>query len=293
MELLAIGDMHGRKRFGDGVRIDHVLFCGRDLEAMVATFSQMGLPSEYGGEHDSKPTHNSLIGFEDGGYVELLTTTGSTVDDVPRTEFMRGNAGPCGWAVESDDVDAVVERAEAHGIEVSGPVSMDRKSPSGDCAAWTLVTFGSGIRGTILPMVINDTEPRSHRITPTVEAGETGMLGISDVVVGVRDLESWSRTFRTVLDLEEPIREIDESGSTMMASFPKSPVLLASPVADSGWLADRIDRFGEGLCSFLLRVDDEHRLSGVPSIETRTNWFERDVWLLDLPSYGGRVGFTV
>jgi hypothetical protein len=53
--------------------IDHVVIVVRDLAQATADYSAAGFTVTPGGEHAEGTTHNALIPFADGSYLELIT----------------------------------------------------------------------------------------------------------------------------------------------------------------------------------------------------------------------------
>ena len=107
-------------------QFDHVLFAGKKLSELTAAFETAGLDSTYGGEHDTAPTHNAVIGFHDGSYIELLSTVDIDTHDPERGHLIQNDAGPCGWALVVDDFDQVLTTDE---LETWGPIKMSRETP--------------------------------------------------------------------------------------------------------------------------------------------------------------------
>jgi Glyoxalase-like domain len=103
------------------MRIDHVIYAARDLDATAARLeAEHGLVAAGGGRHDGIGTHNRVMPVG-GGYVEVL----AVADAAEAAESPLGQAvaarievgeGLMGWAVAVDDAAAVAERL---GLELS------------------------------------------------------------------------------------------------------------------------------------------------------------------------------
>jgi hypothetical protein len=94
------------------MRLDHVIWATRDLDAAAARFErEHGLAAAGGGRHEGMGTHNRIVPLG-GGYVELLAI--ADPDEAaasPLGRFVDAAAeGWMGWAVVVDDVDAVAAR---------------------------------------------------------------------------------------------------------------------------------------------------------------------------------------
>ena len=62
--------------------IDHIVIASADLDVAIANARSAGFTVVPGGVHGSGNTHNALIGFADGAYLELFSPTvqGRTAD---------------------------------------------------------------------------------------------------------------------------------------------------------------------------------------------------------------------
>lgn len=268
--------------------VDHVVIGGSVLDELETAFADVGLVPKYGGKHEHDATHNSLIGFEDGSYIELIAATETGHPD-KRTDFIRNDAGPCGWALETDDIESLTEQMRAREVPVAVTDRHERETPNGNRAAWRLAYLGDGEPGTSLPFVIEDLTPRTRRITRGQNADQFGVTGIDTAVIGVESLEEASDRYRRAFGLSEPKRDRDEGLGAELAHFPGSAVILAAPM-DSGWLDDRVSRYGDLPCCILLAAD-QRAFDRFDPVAT-TTWFDRRIgWLpLDLPE--GRVGIV-
>ena len=103
------------------LRIDHVTIAGSRLEALATAFAAAGLATEYGGMHSNGITHMSLLGFDDGSYVELVSLN-RPQERAPNWQAqIVTDGGPCSWAVRVPDVATEVERLRRAAVPVNGP----------------------------------------------------------------------------------------------------------------------------------------------------------------------------
>ena len=98
------------------MRIDHVIYAARDLDAASAWIeSEFDLQVQAGGRHEGLGTHNRIVPLGDG-YLELLAVADpeeAAASDFGRRLLDRLAAtgdGLLGWAVAVDDVGAVAQR---------------------------------------------------------------------------------------------------------------------------------------------------------------------------------------
>lgn len=284
--------MPERGRIGD-LLYDHAVVAGRDLDTLVETFAGVGLKPEYGGEHTHDVTHNSLLGFDDGSYVELISATEADAEPSRRRDFIAGDAGPCGWALETDDVQAVAERMRERGVEVELSEPHQREAPDGRVAKWQLAYLGEGEPGSSLPFVIEDRSPRENRISPSPSVSGTEVTGVAATVVCVPDLDEGVERYRQAFDLPSPERQTAPAFGAELAGFPETALVLATPADGGGgaWLANRLDAFGTLPCAVLLGATDLSAAFDRLDIEESTEWFGREVgWTTFGGGVGGRLG---
>ncbi|MFC6723255.1 VOC family protein [Halobium palmae] len=279
----------------DGFALDHVLFAGGALPRLRATFEAYGMPATYGGVHGNGITQNALIGFDDGSYIELLALCdGVDTDTVaPRRDaYLRNDLGPCGWALEVDDVAVAADRFTARGISVEGPVTLGRDLPDGSRTEWQLVYLGDADTepGAALPFLIEDVTPRKRRIEPTDGVTGSELVGTAGVVVGVPDRAAAVEQFRTAFDLPASVETHDEELGATLDVFADGTLALAS--ATEGWLADRTARYGTLVCAVLLGTTDFERSVARCSDTSHETWpgTRRVGWLPPADGVGGRVG---
>src|SRR5215475_6177538 len=134
------------------VQIDHIVIAGSDLAQLREQAEARGLGSVEGGVHIGGKTHNALVGFPDGSYLELIAPTpGNTAPDHEWSEFMRTDAGVCAWAIRSTDIEADSMLFRSRGVAVGEPVSGGRTRSDGVQLQWRTVKLGNGPHGSLLP----------------------------------------------------------------------------------------------------------------------------------------------
>jgi len=236
--------------------VDHVSVAGADLKQMQARLAALGIPSEYGGPHSNHATQMALTGFPDGSYLELIALQDQPDAKAVAAHYwskqIQGNAGPAAWAVRAKNVAVEVERLRAAGIVVSAPVRSGRQRPDGTRLEWEAAQVGREPNGTFFPFLIRDFRPREARAFPTGKPATRNFTGIQRVVIAVRDLKASIARYRQAYALPAPVEQEDASFGARVAVFTGTPVVLAEPVNARSWVADRIQRFGEGPCAFVL-----------------------------------------
>jgi hypothetical protein len=164
-------------------QVDHVVYVVTDLAAGSAEWSGRGFTVTPGGEHAGGLTHNALIGFEDGSYLELIA-----FHDIAAAKGKHSwqpvaerGGGWADFALLSNDV-----LKDAHGlgeILLRPPEDGGRTRPDGLAIAWRVARLRAP-----LPFLIEDITARELRV-PHGEAAKhaNGTRGIASVEVGARD----------------------------------------------------------------------------------------------------------
>jgi len=228
------------------LRVDHVTIAGRDLKDMRAKFAGAGIRTEYGGQHTNGLTEMALASFADGSYLELIAAQD------PRTgapkhywgKFIDGDAGPCAWAIREDDLDGAAKRLSAS-ISAGG-----RKRPDGVVLQWHSASIGPEAQGTFFPFMIHDDTERALRAYPSGKPTMPEWRGVSEVYIAVRNLDEAVKRYREAFQLGEPVRGFDKMFGGETARFGGTPVVLVA--ARTGWLAERVETFGEAPCAFVI-----------------------------------------
>jgi hypothetical protein len=273
------------------LRIDHVTVAGSDIKALQANLSAVGIPSVYGGAHTNKTTEMALVSLPDGSYLELMGVQPGAdpglVDRHDWAKFLKGNAGPCAWAAREKDLAAEVQRLQAAGIPVAQPVKSGRQRPDGVRLEWETSDLGTGTRGAFFPFLIHDFTPRDQRAFPQGKPATRDFASISKVVIAVRDLDDGIKRYRQAYGLPAPIKQVDKSFGAYLALMGGLPVVLAQPLTTDTWLAERLDRFGEAPCAFILGANQPARYHAA----SKSRWFGADVSWFDPDKLGWRLGF--
>jgi hypothetical protein len=171
-------------------------------------------------------------------------------------------------------VAAETARVAALNVTVDGPVYMNRRRPDGKLVEWDLAFLGDQGAGATLPFVIKDITPREWRVQPS--ASVAGRLtGVAMVVLGVENLESAAELFRRVYGWPAPQVRADPVLKAKLAYFDGSPVTLAAPLTGENWLTERLARFGQSPCAFLLKTGNFEMACKDFKLIPSAGWFER------------------
>jgi hypothetical protein len=273
------------------LKIDHVTVAGRDLKPIQARLEAVGIPTVYGGPHANHITEMALASFPDGSYLEAIAVQPSAAPGVAdRHEwapFLKQDSIPCAWAVQTGDLGAERERLQKAGVSVSAAVHAGRERPDGVRLEWETADVGSGVRGGLFPFFIHDLTPRANRAFPQGKPVTRDFKGITRVVIAVRNLDAAIEQYRKAFGLPAAIKQVDKEFGAQLAMVGSAPVILAQPLHAGGWLDDRLQRFGEGPCAFVLAA----ARPGKYKTAARSRWFATEISWFDPEQLGWRLGF--
>jgi catechol 2,3-dioxygenase-like lactoylglutathione lyase family enzyme len=251
-------------RFG----LDHVVIAVADLAKAVEAYRALGFTVVIGGRHPGRTSHNALVVFADGSYLELIAWEAPGPAERWYNEHARHGDGLMDFALVPEDVPRAVREAAERGLELDGPLDGGRERPDGRQVKWQ-----TGRQKSFdLPFLCGDVTPRALRV-PEGEARvhANGVVGISRVTVAVNDPEASKARYAALLgpevghdgnekEREDPSLELPSSG--LRAAFVRvrrTEILLlsASPGAGGSQLLDtlgaRLATRGEGPMALVLR----------------------------------------
>ena len=273
------------------MQLDHVTVAGPDLAVLQQRFSDAGLQAEYGGLHSNGVTHMATLGFDDGSYIELISTAEPGHPSPWWNRQIAADGGPCAWCIQTSDIATEAQRLKEWGLPVRGPLPFHRERPDGTKVEWELAFPGTQEAGAVLPFLIQDRTPREFRVQPAPSVHRTELTGVATVVIGVADLAWNAQLFQQIYGWvtreTRPAPEIDAT----VVSFIGTPVALATPASRSSWLAARLAKFGDSPALFLLRSSDLFvSAMRLPAV-TQGSWLNRPALWFPADQLGGtRLG---
>jgi hypothetical protein len=166
-------------------------------------------------------------------------------------------------------------------------VRSGRARPDGTRLEWETAQIGEEPNGTFFPFMIRDLTPRQNRALPTGKPTTRDFNGVGTVVIAVRDLDAAVKRYHQAYAVPPPIKQVDAAFGAQLALLGNVPVILAAPLNGQSWLADRLEKFGEGPCAFVLSA----RKTGAYKPVVRTRWFGMDLSWLEPEKLGWQLGF--
>lgn len=247
--------------------LDHVVVFVEDLDRASADYASLGFTVVPGGVHAGGLTHNALIPFADGRYLELLALTSPwtlrALRMLPRSGLdgvltrrspllrravrrIRSGEGLADFALACSPLTAVVGTGE-----IDGPVSGGRVRPDGQEVSWRLVFP----RAPVLPFLIEDVTPRRLRVPPDV-AHANGAMGVQAVTVATGSFDRAIAHYQTLLG-REPFETVAPIPRSLSVEFRLDAVVIRvlAPTGPNHPLRAPLGRRGEGLYGVVLRAD--------------------------------------
>ncbi len=176
--------------------IDHLVIVVADLDAAIASYTQLGFTVVRGGRHPGLGTYNALIAFADGAYFELIAFEVPSSPHWWYAALGRGG-GLVDFCMASDDLAADVATLRRAGVEIADPSPLGRERPDGYKLSWVLAVPRSPYSG-IVPFLIKDETPREERV-PKQRTHRNGATGASRLTVAVEDAAAIRRYYAAIL----------------------------------------------------------------------------------------------
>ena len=180
--------------------LDHLVLMVPDLGTAIRDYTDLGFTVVPGGSHPTG-THNALIAFADGTYIELIAFERSNPDHRWWEPAQRGG-GLIDFCMRSDDLLADIARFRSAGVQLEISPG-ERIRPDGFRLRWTLAQPSLPLI-LVVPFLIEDITPREERI-PRKHQHPNGATGIAGLRIAVREpakiRELWSAM------LAQPIEE--------------------------------------------------------------------------------------
>lgn len=236
------------------LNIDHVVLLVDDLEAGIADYATLGFTVVPGGDHADGITHNALIAFQDGSYLEIVAFKQPPPEGHIFAHGARVGEGLIAYALLPRDIERTVRAADDRGLHLNGPIPGGRKRPDGREIAWKTARAETPD----LPFLCADVTPRKYRVPEgDVRKHANGVTGIAGLTVAVAELEASRRRYHALLGTNQlsgfgmpPSRE-------PVAAFQlgDTTITLIQPVL--GPAHEHMERCGEGVFALALRAGRE------------------------------------
>jgi catechol 2,3-dioxygenase-like lactoylglutathione lyase family enzyme len=222
--------------------IDHVAIVVNELESAIASYSRAGFTVVRGGKHPIG-THNALIAFADGSYLELIAFTKPNTGHRWQKALAKGS-GIVDFCMSTDDLAADIESMRRAGANIGDPFSLTRDRPDGYHLSWLLADPKPPFNGQ-LPFLIKDDTPRDKRV-PQERTHRNGATGIRTLAIAVSDPGVTSLSYARVLGRPgAPIERPDLEAAGVTFTIGPNEVQLLASKTENGPLAQWIRDHGQ------------------------------------------------
>ncbi len=234
--------------------IDHCVILVPDLADGIRDYEGLGFTVVPGGAHPGG-THNALIAFADGAYIELIAFQEPSAPSQHRWHrYLDAGGGLIDFALGSTDLAADVARLTGAGLPYE-PMDGARARPDGVQLQWQSASVSPAGQ---LPFIIEDVTPRGLRV-PSGEATQhaNGVTGVLSLTLAVGDLAAAKERFTVLLDAA-PLAERNNPDilvHTATYVVGQYSIELAQPMGDQSMLTAPLAARGDGLYSMCLTAD--------------------------------------
>lgn len=230
--------------------IDHLVIVVNELDQAAEDYKQLGFTVVPGGQHPVG-SHNVLISFSDGSYLELIAFYREAVDHRWWEPLSKGER-LVDFCFQTDDLRGDMRRLKNAGVAINEPVPWSRKRPDGYELKW-LLSLATGSHRGVAPFLIEDVTPRTERVPQEFEHAN-GVTGIAKVTVAVGELAHVERWYGALLGATAEAVAAPELGAEGLR-FNAGPHMLdfLAPRDAASPLVDWLRRFGPSPYSAVLR----------------------------------------
>ncbi len=242
--------------------IDHLVIVVRDLGQAATDYEQLGFTVVPGGKHPVG-SHNVLIAFSDGSYIELIGFYRDAPDHRWWQPLQTGER-LVDYCLQTDDLQGDTEKLRAAGLAINDPVPWSRTRPDGYELKWILSLATGSHRG-IGPFLIQDITPRNERI-PRQFDHKNGAVGIGTVTIALDELTQVERWYSAALAQRgKPVAPSELGAEGLRFQIGPHSMEFLMPSNPSSPLADWLRTYGPSPYSATLRSE----ISGRKTLDQR------------------------
>lgn len=245
--------------------LDHVVIAVPELDRARAAYAALGFHVLAGGEHPGRTSHNALVVFEDGAYLELIAWRGPAPQERWWRTLQADGEGLVDFALLPPDAAQALEAARGRGLTtLYGPVDGGRVRPDGAQLRWTTARHETPD----VPFLCSDVTPRGLRVPEGAaqHSHPNGATGVSEVRVAVHDIRQSLARYRALLGpdartagpqadpatgLETATVELRGLSVTLQSPAPANPGAGPLPTPAQA-LGKRLSTRGEGPCTVMI-----------------------------------------
>jgi len=240
--------------------LDHIVIAVHQLDRAIADYRALGFQVLIGGRHNGRTSHNALVVFQDGSYLELIAWEGPAPQERWYTTLQSAGEGLVDFALLPGDTTEVLKATRSHGLlSLEGPFDGARLRPDGAQLRWQTARHASPD----LPFLCGDISPRALRVSesPADRQHPNGALGVARLDIAVHDLPTSLARYQALLGPDQGIGPVllHEGVQQVSLSLGSTELRLLSPApeqatgAEAQALKHRLATRGEGPCALVLR----------------------------------------
>jgi catechol 2,3-dioxygenase-like lactoylglutathione lyase family enzyme len=174
--------------------IDHIVVVVPELAEAIEKYGALGFTVVPGGTHPTG-THNALVGFQDGSYIELIAFYRPEPGHRWYGMLNKGR-GLVDFCAQTDDLRGDTVAFREAGVTLGDPSPLSRTRPDGYRLEWQLAIPEGAFQG-IVPFLIEDFTPRAER-PPKQTTHANQVTGISALTIVTDDIAMVAQWYRNI-----------------------------------------------------------------------------------------------
>jgi hypothetical protein len=236
--------------------IDHIVIVVRELEQAMADYSALGFTVVPGGRHAGLNTHNALIAFDDGCYLELIAFLGPPPAQHLWYDALQKGGGLVDFCARSDNLEEDTAVFRAAGAIIGTPFTMSRERPDEYRIRWVLAV-NEGATSGLVPFFIRDITPHDERV-PRERRHHILACAVKCLTIAVDELHPIQSIYEKALGHGQTIERLDLDATGVQFQLGPQQVDLVMPLKSSGMVAERLRTCGASPVELALRGGTEH-----------------------------------
>ncbi len=229
--------------------LDHLVVAVKDLAAAARSYTEAGFAVVSGGRHPES-THNALISFADGSYIELL----AFYEPSPKHRWwdaLERGGGLIDFCLASTDLASDSAAFRRAGVTITDPEPGARARPDGVQLRWQLAKPEGAFRG-VAPFLIHDETPRSERV-PRPAAHVNRVSGVGTITVAVTDARAVTLWYESAVGRKgQAVRRDELQAEGARFTVGRQAVEVLAPSGAVGPVAEWLRTRGPGPCAATL-----------------------------------------
>jgi len=221
--------------------IDYLVIVIQDLHQAARDYTRLGFTVVPGGRHPVG-SHNALISFHDGSYLELIAFYREAFDHRWWEPLSKGER-LVDFCFQTDDLRGDTKKLSDAGAAISDPVPWSRKRPDGYELKW-LLSLATGSHRGVAPFLIEDITPREERI-PREMNHANEVTGIAKVTVAAGELGQIEQWYSALLNARgQSISDNDLDGEGLRFNIGEHVLEFLAPRSSNSPLVNWLRQYG-------------------------------------------------